>query len=178
MSTPISNVNCFTAVSVKQFLSDCIGRATEQDMIMTDLIRTCKYHVDEHENLMQVRIERSTYLLNDFHNCLPFVCDVSPWCEISRELSLSYHFVDIIFVDSVFPFKRSENVSNLFATTHAIPASVSGMFFVCEVCPSRINKTEWSSRLTAYLNESVDQRSVHDVYAGVFRLKYSMCMLK
>ena len=147
-------------------------------MITTNLIRTCKYHVDEHANLLQVRIERYTYLLNDFHNFLPFVCDVSPWCEICRELSLSYHFVNLIFVGSVFPFKRSENVSNLFATTHAIPESLSGMFFECEVCPSRINKTEWSSWLTAYLNGSVDQRSVPVVDAGFFRLKYPICMLK
>ena len=147
-------------------------------MITTNLIRTCKYHVDEHENLLQFRIERFTYLLNDFHIFLPFICDVSPLCEISRELSLSYHCVDIIFVGSVFPFKRSENVSHLFATTHAIPASVSVMFFVCEVCPSRINKTGWSSWLTAYLNGSVDQRSVHAVDAGFFRLKFSICMLK
>ena len=60
------------------------------------------------------RIERLTCVLNEFHKCVPFVGDASPWGEIGREHS--YHLIiDIIFVDSVFPFKRSENGNGLWA---------------------------------------------------------------
>ena len=74
-------------------------------------------------------IERFAYLLNVIYKLVPFVGDVSRWCEIGRELS--FHLVDVIIVDSVFPFKRSEksmstgpiNVSSIM-TTCTVPGFV------------------------------------------------------